>query len=359
MKKYQLIYLSITILLVSSCSSPSPEITTGQQPAFVLSPTLSVKGETESKSETPEPNPTETDVVIEHLMQPTDVVPAPASWVDDVESSGTAAEKRAPYGDSFDLNRFERPFLEDMTYVPDLDVHRFGLSQDSDWYYVSILLIGNDPNNALGIDYGVELDQNLDGSGDFIIWAHPPYTSNWNTNTVQVFEDTNGDTGGSSVIRPENVFSGDGYETLFFDGGSGQNDDPDLAWVRLGDGPDATIQFALKKSWAGNSFMFGVVADAGLKDVSLYDYMDRFTPAEAGSPVRGKEEYPLGYLYAVDNTCWEAYGFTATGYEPKICPPILQPVNKPDNKSNNAPPSCNPPPDCGGGPYDPNTCTCQ
>jgi hypothetical protein len=114
------------------------------------------------------------------------------------------------------------------------------------------------------------------------------------------------------------------------------------------------IQFAFKKSWVGASFMFGVVADAGLKDVSMYDYMDRFIPAEAGSPVRGKEEYPLGSLYAVDNTCWEAYGFTATGYEPKICPPILQPVNKPDNQ----PSGCNPPPDCGGGPYDPNSCIC-
>jgi len=284
-------------------------------------------------------------------------MPAPGSFTDDVESSETAAEGRAPYGDSLDLNRFERPFSEDMTYIPDLDIYKFGLSWDADWYYVSIQLIGNDPNNTLGINYGVEIDQNADGYGDYVIWANPPYASAWSMDTIQVFMDTNKDSGGLNVTRFEEIYPGDGYDKLVFDGGTGQNDDSDLAWVRLNEGPDANLQFAFKKSWAGDSFMFGAVADAGLRDVSMFDYADRFTQAEAGSPVRGKENYPLGSLYAVDNTCWEAFGFTSTGYEPKICPPVLQPVNKPSG--NDQPSSCSPPPDCGGGPYDPVTCACQ
>src|SRR3990172_5100870 len=87
------------------------------------------------------------------------------TYIYDVESSGTAAERRAPYGDSYNINRLERPFLQDMTYVSDLDIVRFSVSQDDAWFYVSIKLITNDPNNSLGINYGVELDTNHDGFG--------------------------------------------------------------------------------------------------------------------------------------------------------------------------------------------------
>ena len=293
-----------------------------------------------------------------HLMGPAEIVPAPGSFTDDVESSGTSSEKRAPYGDSLKLNRFERPFLADMTYIPDVDIHKFGLSEDADWFYISIQLIGSDPNNSTGINYGVEIDQNADGYGDYIIWANPPYSSAWDTGIVQVFIDTNQDSGGLSVTQSEDVFEGDGYDTLIFDGGAGGNDDPDLAWVRLNGGEKATIQFAFKKSFAPDSFMYGVVADAALKDVSKFDYSDRFTNAEAGSPIRGKENYPLGLLFAVDNTCWDAYGFEESGYEPKICQefqPVIEPLNT------EQPSSCSPPPNCdgnGGGAYDPVTCGC-
>lgn len=300
-----------------------------------------------------------TPAVSGYLTIPAEIVPAPGSFTDDVESSGTAAEGRAPYGDSLDLNRFERPFLKDMTYIPDVDIRKFGLSWDTDWYYVSVKLVGVDPNNGAGINYGVEIDRDADGYGDYIVWAHPPYASAWDTVNVQVFEDTNKDTGGRNVVRAEEVFQGDGYDKLVFDGAASQSDDPDLAWVRWNAEADATLQFAFKRTLAGDSFMFGVVADVGLKDVSMYDYADRFTPAEAGSPVRDKQNYPLSALSAVDNTCWVPHGFTSTGYEPKVCPPILQPVIKP---ANDQPSGCNPPPNCdgnGGGAYDPVTCECQ
>ena len=66
--------------------------------------------------------------------------------------------------------------------------------------------------------------------------------------------------------------------------------------------------------------MLGVFADAGLKNVGKLDYVDRFTEADAGSPVRDNKNYPLKELYLVDNVCREALGFEATGYEPQLCP---------------------------------------
>ena len=81
--------------------------------------------------------------------------------------------------------------------------------------------------------------------------------------------------------------------------------------------------------------MWGVWADSGLKDPSQFNYNDRFTAAQAGSPVAGNQNYPINAIYAVDNTCRAAYGFKPTGYEPMLCTTIA--VAAPTNKSK---PSC-------------------
>jgi hypothetical protein len=265
---------------------------------------------------------------VTHVVHPGDSVPA-GILVNDVVSQGTAAEKRAPYGDSYDINRLERPFLQDMTYVPDLDIATFSVSSDNTWWYVSVALVGNDPNNKLGIDYGVELDVNHDGFGDYLIWAHPPYTTAWDTAPVQIFQDMNHDTGGLSAEKSDApmAMKTDGYETMIFNGGVGTAD-PDVAWVRINAGSQATVQFAFKKSWSGSVFMLGVIADAGLKDPTKMDYVDRFTLAQAGSPIKDNPNYPLKALYAVDNDCRIAIGFHATGDEPQLCPSLAPPATK-------------------------------
>lgn len=355
-------YLGLLAAILLACGGPpatpilipqatTPAVLTSLPPSETASPEQATPGLPSAITDTA----TGAVPVNGHLMQPADLAPPPARLVDDADSSGTGPEGRAPYGDSYKLNRFERPFLEDMTYVPDLDVRKFGISEDADWYYVSFQLVGNDPNNAAGINYGVEIDTNLNGFGDTIVFAHPPYSAQWSTNTVQAFQDTNEDSAGLSALASDAGFGGDGYETLIFDGSSQENTDLDLAWVRLDESRPGTIQVAFKKSLAGPAFLLGVVTDAGLKDVTKFDYADHFAEADAGSPVRGNANFPLGSLYAVDNTCWEAYGIQSTGFEPKVCQPILQPVNTQSADE----PACDPPPDCGGGPYNPETCECQ
>ena len=331
-KQIKALLPAATILLIAvlACSLPGNS-SPSQAPAAPVMPQIPAVVPSIEASP-PVVDPTATLAVI-HAKTPSSL-PATGSTVYDVESSGTAPEKRAPYGDSYDINRLERPFLKDMTYVPDLDIDAIHLSQDGDWYYVSVKLIGIDPNNALGINYGVELDTNADGFGDFLIWARPPYTPEWSTDNVQAFADKNRNTSGLTAEKSDAPFTADGYETLIFDGGRGAGDDPDLAWIRMATGTDATIQFAFKKSWAGGSFMYGALADAGLKDVSKLDYVDRFTEEEAGSPIKNKKYYPLQALFAVDNTCREAYGFKPTGYEPMLCPkeqpkPAKQPGDTP------------------------------
>jgi len=263
----------------------------------------------------PEATPT---AAVVHVTLPSSP-PGGGKLVYDVVCEDTAPERRAPYGDSYDINRLERPFQMDMTYVPDLDIATYTVSSDNTWWYVSIELVGTNPNNELDINFGVELDQNYDGFGDYLILAHPPYEPNWSTAPVQVFRDNNHNTGGLSGEKSDAPLTADGYETQIFNGGPGDAD-PDLAWVRINAGPQANVQFAFKKSLAGVVFMLGTFADAGWKDPKQLDYVDRITLPDAGSPVRDNKYYPLRELSLVDNVCREAFGFRATGYEPQLCP---------------------------------------
>lgn len=294
-------------------------------------------------------------VVVTHLVTPS--APGPGKLVYDVESSGTAPEQRAPYGDSYDMNRLERPFSQQMAYVPDLDITSFTVAKDNDWWYVSVDLIGADPNNAQGINYGVELDLDHDGFGDYLIWAHPPYTDQWDTLPIQIYQDQNHNTGGLSGAKSDAPLDGDGYEILLFDGSTGGND-PDVAWVRINAGPQSNIQFAFKKSWSGNVFMLGVIADAGFKDPKKLDYVDRVPIAEAGSPVKDNIYYPLKSLFLVDNTCRDAVGFEPTYYEPQLCPVPATATPKPRQPHvGETPGGCPDPGNCTYG-WDPTYCMC-
>jgi hypothetical protein len=260
----------------------------------------------------------------------------------DVESQSNASLHRAPYGDVYRLNRLERPFTQaDMTYLPNVDIERFRITTDQNWDYVFIELIGSNPNDPLNINYGVELDQNLDGFGEYSIWAKPPFSTNWATNGVTVVQDTNHDSAGLSAEQSDAPFSGNGYDKIIFDQGRG--DDPDLAWVRIDPINQNTVEFAFKRSLPGKSFMWSVWADTGLKDLAMFSYNDRYTIEQAGSPQTDNLNYPIKAVYAVDSTCRAAFGFKSTGFEPLICPVEEPPTKKPGPGGPTLVPGCQPP----------------
>jgi hypothetical protein len=193
----------------------------------------------------------------------------------------------------------------------------------------------------------VEIDLDSDGFGDYLIWGEGPYTTDWDTLPVKIFQDLNHDTSGVSSTRSDAPIETDGYESLIFDGSINQQN-PDTAFVKYVPGPEAAVQFAFKKSWSGTVFMLGVLADAGQKAPGRLDYVDRYTEPEAGSPVKEKAYYPLRALFAVDNACREAFGFDATGFEPQLCP-RAEPTPKPRSTE---PAGCQPPPGgCGSNSY--------
>jgi hypothetical protein len=317
---------AVLFLLIAmlACNLPGGAATSAS-PTPEQAPLIPIAGQSATATP-PAEIPVTSTMVITHVVTP--AAPRGGKLVYDVDSSGTAPEKRAPYGDSYDNNRLERPFTQDMSYVSDLDITNFTVAKDNDWWYVSIKLVGTDPNNTLGINYGIELDTNHDGFGDYLIWAHPPYSDQWDTAPVQIYQDKNHDTGGLSATKSDAPFNGDGYETLIFNGSVGGTD-PDMAWVRINAGANATVQFAFKQSWAGTVFMLGVIADAGLTDPGKLDYVDRFSITEAGSPLKDNQNYPLKALFLVDNTCRDAFGFNPTHFEPQGCPVAPTPTPRP------------------------------
>lgn len=274
--------------------------------------------ETTEEADTPEPTAT---IEIVHTMFPGE---PPASWVSEItdrDSSITASERRTSGGDNFALNTFERPFNANSmdTYFPDLDIKRARLSMDGQWIYVTIQLVGVGPNNSLRGNYGVEVDLNVNGRGDLLIFASDPQAA-WSTDGVRAWEDSNNDVGGAHPIQSDAPVSGDGYDTLVFDQGLGA--DSDAAWARVSPADPASVQIAFKKSLINNDaeFTWGAWADKGVANPAWFDYNDHFTHAEAGSPMSELSQYPVKALAEVDNTCRWGVGFTPIGNEPGVCP---------------------------------------
>ncbi len=237
----------------------------------------------------------------------------------DIRSATAGAQGYTVTGDNYLRNRFERPFTpQEMVYRPDLDILRGDLTFDDAWLYFLFTLEGPSPTSGgFPGTYAVELDTDVDGRGDWLIMAQGPVGTDWSTDGVQVWLDANDDVGGQQVMTAEGpTQEGDGYETLVFDQGLG--DDPDAAWARLGS--SAQVQVAVKRDLINDiSFLWALWADDGLKDPARFDYHDRYSEEQAGSPLRDSPLRPLKEVALVDNTCRMYYGFTPTGSEPGLC----------------------------------------
>jgi len=303
----------IAILATSGCGLPIPGAGGGgappDEPAATLPPA--------------QPTTPPTSTAIPHLMTPGASSDAVANAHDNEESE-IFEERNVRAGDEFRINRFERPFTADtMDYLPQIDIVGMSMTQDDNWYYVQIKLVGTDPaTGELSGLYGVEFDLNADGKTEVLFLAQGPVGSDWTAEGVKMYADLNGDIGGTSS-RPDDIYSGDGYETLVYDSGQvlapDQGDDPDIGWVR-GSTSTNVVEIALKKSVLKDypTWMWNPLASAYPLDPKQFYFNDTFTQERAGSPTKG-EFYPLKELAGFDNTCRVPANFDAEGDEPMGC----------------------------------------
>ncbi|MCK5635683.1 MAG: hypothetical protein KAI06_11365, partial [Anaerolineales bacterium] len=131
---------------------------------------------------------------VAHLIEPSSPGSV-SSFMTDRSSAALASERRAN-ADIFDVNLLERPFTTQvMDYQEYLDIIRAELSMGSPWVYVTIFLEGPPPAGSEAA-YGVEVDLDIDGKGDWLILADVPPDSAWTTDGVRACRDANGDVGG-------------------------------------------------------------------------------------------------------------------------------------------------------------------
>jgi hypothetical protein len=246
--------------------------------------------------------------------------PGHTSELSDRSSAPFADEKRA-IGDSYDRNIFERPFTsEEMVYQGYLDIAPGAeLSLAPPWVYVSIFLVAA-PQVDTSATYGIELDLNLDGRGDWLIVASTPLSSEWSTNGVRAFLDSNRDVGGETAAKADSTPPhGDGYEILIFD--QGISHDPDAVFARLLTDPTITLQLAFKHSFIGNdkTLIWGAWAFGDEFHPEWFEYNDYITFAQAGSPKSTSSYYPLKALASVDSTCRWIQGILPRRNMPNLC----------------------------------------
>jgi len=321
---WMLVMVLLTALLacnLTTTATPSPVVVSGET---MLPPTASSVPPVSTFSPVPSViTDTPTSVPIVHTMIPGDPSNNVESDITDRDSSAFATQHRANGGENYTLNLYERPFNANTmdTYFPDLDITHTRLSRDSNWVYVIIHLTGQNQSGGLQEIYGVELDLNVDGRGDVLVMAANP-GAKWSTEGVRAWTDNNHDVGSSHPIQSDAPTSGDGYETLVFDNGSGT--DPDAAWARVSPTDQNSVQIAFKRSLITDDdhFTWGAWAiSASMFNQAWFDYNDHFTAAEAGSPlIEQTQYYPIKAFAEVDNTCRWAVGFTPIGNEPGICP---------------------------------------
>ena len=346
---YRLVILLVVVLMATGCASPQPatempatDAPTEPQVQAPTSPPEQPTATLETVPLPPSPSPTASIV---HKATPGNPSESLGKG-NDQDSSVTADKQRAPGGDFYATGNLERPFNSEAmdVYYPEIDIQSMELGEDADWVYLTIILKGPGQDGRFTGVYGLEIDVDTDGRGDFLVLATNPQTADWSTDGVQAWTDANDDVGNHAVPESDPPQTGNGYDQLLFDQGVG--DDPDLAWSRLSPDDSNSIQIAVKKAMFNDiAYLWGVWAGKSL-DPAWFDLVDHFTFAEAGSPIVEYEVYyPLKSLSEVDNTCRLPAGFQPLGSEPALCSSAA-----PDN-------ACAPPP--GGCRYGFNQATCR
>ena len=308
------------IMVILACGSPNATEAPAAQP-----PT----GAIVSVTDTAGPPPTES---IQHQITPVNLPENRSDHAGDYDSSVTAEEKKSNGGDRFTFEQFERPFnAETMdTYFPELDILDAFLYEDQTWVFASIQVKDRSAANSSPYRFAMQVDTEVDGKGDFLVIASNPASTDWTTDGVQVFFDTNSDVGDLTAMFTDEGSTSDGFETMIFDQGKG--DDPDVAWVRVSPLDSNTIEIAIKRSVLGNpaQYMVDLWAGHATLDATLFDYSDQYTHEQAGAADPGFPNfYPIKSVFELDNTCRMAVGFQPTGYEPGVCEQPTIPPGKP------------------------------
>ncbi len=271
--------------------------------------------------------------------KPGDIVSKQPRTIYDQTNEKTANQKQALNGDIFGLGWLERPFDQQMGYLPYIDIAKVVLHrEDPNWFYLQITVMGNIADSAnLNTRYGVELDTDLDNRGEYLLLASGARSTEWTTDGVVIYINSNNQLGGvRPVLIDQQGANVTGYDKEFYNSGSGEI--KDLAWARISPTDPNCMELAIKSSFLGGSirgkFIWFPWTMVGSTDLTKFEFNDHYTLKDAGSPTKtkarllswqgfyvitsGGDNYPLNGVWGVDNTPRYPSGFTPTGNMPGL-----------------------------------------
>jgi len=256
--------------------------------------------------------------------KPGDIPNKVVQTVHDQTDEITAKDKFAFGGDVFGLGWYERPFDQNMGYLPFIDLAKILMTrEDSNWVYVKVSVMAPvaDGKDSKPL-YGLEMDTDLDSRGEFLLLTGIPAGTEWATDGVVVMTNSDNNLGGTKPVLPDtNLSEGKGYDKEVFNAGKG--DDPNLAWARISPDDPKTIDVAFKSSLIGGvkgKFLWFPWALVGIQDLTKFEFNDHFTKADAGSPLKDDKNttYPIKGVWGVDNTARIPSGFEPGGLMPGL-----------------------------------------
>lgn len=309
---------------------------------FMVLSGMSCQGGTEvqpSPTKTPLPAPTDTPTptvdpyeAVVHLVEPGAPVYFPEQSAYDCNTG-----KYTPVGSTAVIgqgcNRWETNLLEipqnalGDTYFPYLDIYKQQMGEDDTWYFARYFTYTyEDTSPLMNASYGMEIDFEMEGQGDLLILVMDPSgfePGEWYVDGVQVWQDVNEDIGAETIMYADEDNPGDGYETLLFDQGLGE--DPDFAWARLSPEYQGVIEFAIKKDILGldvqdEVFSWWGWASQEVLQPEVFDYVDT---------------YAEGDVFQIENTCRWVYNAPPFDLA-NICPyfkPAPEKAPKDDKKA--------------------------
>lgn len=322
-----ILFIFSIMLTILACGLPASkdatEVPVTEAPATEVSATEIAATE----AATQESVPADQSVAIQHQTIPVGLPDKQSGQAGDFDSSNVIQNKSAVGGDRFTYGRFERPFNSNTmdVYFSQLDIVDTKVSQDDTWIYGSIVLKELNASSSSAVKYAIELDTDLDGKGDWLIVANKPESTDWVVSGVQVYEDANNDVGSSlPMLSDDNSANGDGFESLAFD--QGQGDDTDAAWVRISPNNANLVEISVKQSVLGSpkKYLINMWAGTSLLNPALFDLNDHFSHEQAGAADNGLQYYyPIKEVSEIDSSCRMAVGFQPTGQEPGICEVLI------------------------------------
>lgn len=314
--KYRMTFLLLFVLFfIMACGLPSA---TSTEVAETEAPSEVPSTDIPTESSVP---PTDTASEIKHTDIPVNLPEDQSGQAADFDSSKILENQTPIGGDRFTFGRFERPFnanTMDM-YYSELDIVNTEVFQDDLWIFGRLFIKDLGASSSIA-KYAVEIDVDINGKAEWLVIADKPVSTEWTVTGVRVYQDANQNVGGEFPMLTDNVPPvTDGFETLFFDQGIGEN--PDTAWVRISPTDPNLIEFAINRRAISNPAKYLINYWAGRNlDPAKFDLNDAYTHEQAGAADIGLNIfYPIKEIAEIDNSCRMAVGFKVNGAEPGLC----------------------------------------